>query len=42
MSASGVIKHGWKIAELNRGFTRKITDKWSIFQHAMFDYQRLR
>ena len=29
---SGVIKH--------RGFHRKITDKWYIFQHAMFDSRR--
>ena len=28
---------GWKIPELNGGFIRKITDKWFIFQHAMFD-----
>ena len=25
---------------MNDGFMRKITDKWSIFQHAMFDYRR--
>ena len=23
------------------GFRRKITDRWSIFQQAMFDYQRV-
>ena len=28
---------GWKILELNGGFRRKITVKWSIFQPAMFD-----
>ena len=41
---SGVIKHGvlenprteWRF------LARKSTDKWSIFQHAMFDYQRLK
>ena len=32
---------GWKIPELNGGLNRKITDKWSSFQHAMFDYQRV-
>ena len=32
---------GWKIPELNGGFYRKITYKWSIFQQAMFDYRRV-
>ena len=32
---------GWKIPELNGGVYRKSTDKWSIFQQAMFDYQRV-
>ena len=32
---------GWKIPELNGGFNRNITYKWSIFQPAMFDYQRV-
>ena len=32
---------GLKIPELNGGFIRKITDKWSIFQHAMFDYRKV-
>ena len=31
---------GWKIP-YNRGFDRKMTDKWSIFQQAMFDYRRV-
>ena len=26
---------------INGGFDGKITDKWAIFQHAMFDYQRV-
>ena len=34
---SGFIKPGWKIRTLNGGFNRKIIDRWSIFQHAMFD-----
>ena len=25
----------------NGGFNRKVTDKWSIFQQAMFDYRRV-
>ena len=32
-----VIKHGWKIPELNGGLNRKSTYKWSIFHHTMFD-----
>ena len=32
-----VIKHG----NGKSHFNRKITDKWSISQHAMFDYQRV-
>ena len=39
MLPSGVIKHGWlenPRAEW-RFLARKITDRWSIFQHAMFD-----
>ena len=32
---------GWKIPELNGGFNRRITDKWSIFQPAMFEYTRV-
>ena len=36
----GVIKHGWKIPELNGRFHRKIMENhqflWSIFQQAMF------
>ena len=28
-------------SSLNGGFTRKITDEWSIFQQAMFDYWRV-
>ena len=27
----------WNIAELHGGFNRKIIEKWSIFQPAMFD-----
>ena len=38
---TGLIKHGWKIPELNGGVNRKIIDKWSIFQHAMFDCRRV-
>ena len=30
---SGVVKHGWKIPELNGGFYRKSTDKWSSFHY---------
>ena len=26
---------------MNGGFHGKLTDKWSIFQHAMFDYRRV-
>ena len=26
---------------INGGFNRKITDTWSIFQPAMFDYRRV-
>ena len=32
---------GWKIPELNGGFNRKITDRWFIFQPAMFDYRKV-
>ena len=32
---------GWKIPDEWRGLASKITYKWSIFQHAMFDYQRV-
>ena len=32
---------GWKIPELNGGFIWNITDKWSIFQQAMFEYRRV-
>ena len=39
-SPSGVIAHGWKIPYKWRFLARKIADKWSIFQQAMFDYQR--
>ena len=31
---------GWKIPMKWRFIARKIIDKWSIFQKAMFDYQR--
>ena len=31
----------WKIPELNGGMIEKISDKWSIFQPAMFDYRRV-
>ena len=31
----------WKIPELKGGVNRTITDKWFIFQQAMFDYQRV-
>ena len=34
-----VIKHGNGKSPINGGFT--ITDQWSIFQHAVFDYQRV-
>ena len=27
----------WKISQLNRGFDRKISYKWSIFQQTVFD-----
>ena len=39
---SGVIKHGWqwKIPDLNEGFIRRITDKWSIF-HCHVEYWRV-
>ena len=30
----------WKVRDLNGGFIWEILDKWSIFQPAMFDYQR--
>ena len=29
----------WKIPELKGGVNRTITDKWFIFQQAMFDYR---
>ena len=33
---------GWKTPELNGGFSRKVTYvKWSIFQHAMFNYRKI-
>ena len=32
---------GWKIPYQWRIIARKITDKWSIFQQAMFDYGRV-
>ena len=28
-------------SSINGGFHRKITDEWSIFQPAMFDYRRV-
>ena len=31
----------WKIPELNGGFNREITYRWSIFQQATFDYRRV-
>ena len=37
---SGIIKDGWKIPCKWRFLARKISDKWSIFQHAMLDYRR--
>ena len=37
---SGVIKHGWKIPELNGGFNLKIAYKWS-FSIAVFDFWRV-
>ena len=36
-----VIKHGNGESPMNGRFRRKITDKWSSFQHAMFDYRRV-
>ena len=37
---SGVIKHGWlENPRTEWRFHRKIMNKWSIFQHAMFDCQ---
>ena len=40
--SSGVISHvaGWKIPELNGGIIKKITEKWSSLQQAMFDDTR--
>ena len=32
---------GWEVPYVNGGFDKKIIDKWSIFQPAMFDYQRV-
>ena len=34
------LEHPWK-SPINEGFHRKITDQWSIFQHAMFDFWRV-
>ena len=36
-----VIKHGNGKSPVDKGFNKKITDKWSIFQHAMFDYRKV-
>ena len=39
-----VIKHGWVENPRTewRFLARKITDNWSILQHTMFDYRRVR
>ena len=36
--ASGIIKLGNGKSPMNEGFDRKIIDKWSMFEPAMFDY----
>ena len=43
MGPSGFIKHGWLENSLTecRFLDKKILDKWSIFQPAMFDYRRV-